>query len=119
MPKLKRICMLSVHGYFDPVPGLGATDTGGQVTYVLELSKALAETGIKVDIYTRRFEGRSEVDPVNDDVRVIRIPCGGDEFIRKEDLFPHLDEFVGTMDEYIRENELSYDLVHSHYWDAG
>ncbi|UCH85569.1 MAG: glycosyltransferase [Candidatus Latescibacterota bacterium] len=119
MSKLKRICMLSVHGYFDPVPVLGATDTGGQVTYVIELSKALAELGIKVDIYTRRFGGRSEVDAVNDDVRVIRIPCGSDEFIRKEDLFPHLDEFVNNMEAYIRKNELTYDLFHSHYWDAG
>jgi mannosylfructose-phosphate synthase len=119
MPKLKRICMLSVHGYFDPVPVLGATDTGGQVTYVIELCKALAEMGIKVDIYTRRFGGRSEVDPVNDDVRVIRIRCGNDEFIRKEDLFPHLDEFVDNMEAYIRENDLEYGLFHSHYWDAG
>ncbi len=119
MPKLKRICMLSVHGYFDPVPVLGATDTGGQVTYVLELSKALAEMGIKVDIYTRRFGGRSEVDPVNDDVRVIRIRCGNDEFIRKEDLFPHLDEFVDNMEAFIRKHELAYNLFHSHYWDAG
>ncbi|UCG50847.1 MAG: glycosyltransferase [Candidatus Latescibacterota bacterium] len=119
MSKLKRICMLSVHGYFDPVPILGATDTGGQVTYVIELSKALAELGIQVDIYTRRFGGRSEVDPVNDDVRVIRIPCGNDEFIRKEDLFPNLDEYVDNMESYIHENGLNYDLIHSHYWDAG
>jgi mannosylfructose-phosphate synthase len=111
--------MLSVHGYFDPVPVLGATDTGGQVTYVIELSKALAELGIKVDIFTRRFGGRSEVDPINDDVRVIRIPCGNDEFIRKEDLYPHLDEYVDNMEAYIREHDLAYDLFHSHYWDAG
>ncbi len=44
MTRIKGIAMLSVHGYFDPEPILGATDTGGQVTYVLELSKHLAET---------------------------------------------------------------------------
>ena len=119
MSTLKRICMLSTHGYFDPVPILGATDTGGQVTYVLELSKAFAELGLKVDIYTRRFGGRSEVAPVNDDVRVIRIPCGNDEFIRKEDLFPHLGEFIDNMERYLNDQGLSYDLIHSHYWDAG
>lgn len=119
MARIKRICMLSIHGYFDPVPILGATDTGGQVTYVLELSKYLAELGIKVDIFTRRFGDRSEVDPVNDDVRVVRIPCGGADFIRKEDLFPHLDEYIGNMSAYLDKNDLSYDLVHSHYWDAG
>jgi mannosylfructose-phosphate synthase len=111
--------MMSVHGYFDPEPILGATDTGGQVTYVLELSKHLAALGMKVDIFTRRFGDRSEVAPVNDHVRVIRIPCGDDQFIRKEDLFPHLDEFVDNMADYITKNALNYQLLHAHYWDAG
>jgi mannosylfructose-phosphate synthase len=111
--------MLSVHGYFDPIPILGATDTGGQVTYVLELSKHLAELDIAVDIYTRRFSDRSEVEPVSKNVRVVRIPCGGDDFIRKEELFPHLDEFVENMSSYMDQNDLRYDLIHSHYWDAG
>lgn len=119
MSKIKRICMMSVHGYFDPEPILGATDTGGQVTYVLELSKHLAEHGIEVDIYTRRFGDRSEDDPVTPDVRVVRIPCGTNEFIRKEDLFPYLDELADNMADYIAANELDYDLVHAHYWDAG
>lgn len=117
--KVTRVCMLSVHGYFDAVPVLGATDTGGQVAYVLELSKALSELGVSVDIYTRRFGGRPELDPVNDRVRVIRIPCGGPDFIRKEDLFPHLDEFARNMAAYIDGSGLRYDLVHAHYWDAG
>jgi len=111
--------MLSVHGYFDPVPVLGATDTGGQVTYVIELSKCLAELGPKVDIFTRRFGDRSEVEPVNDDVRVVRLPAGGNEFIRKEDLFSHLDELTDNMAGYIDRHQLDYQLLHSHYWDAG
>lgn len=119
MPRVTRVCMLSVHGHFDPVPVLGATDTGGQVTYVLELSKALSELGVSLDIYTRRFGGKPVIDPVNERVRVIRIPCGGSEFIRKEDLFPHLDEFTRNMAAYIEAGALRYDLVHSHYWDAG
>ena len=54
--KIKRIALLSTHGYFDAVPVLGRTDTGGQVVYVLELAKALGRMGIKVDIYTRWFD---------------------------------------------------------------
>lgn len=119
MSPIKRICMLSVHGYFDPDPILGRTDTGGQVTYVLELSKNLAKLGPKVDIFTRRFGDRSEVAPVSDGVKIVRIPCGGDEFIRKEDLFPHLDEFTDNMHRYIEQHGLQYQLLHSHYWDAG
>ncbi|MDH3199102.1 MAG: glycosyltransferase family 1 protein, partial [Candidatus Krumholzibacteria bacterium] len=46
---IDRIAHLSVHGYVDPEPILGRTDTGGQVTYVLELAKHLGRLGIEVD----------------------------------------------------------------------
>lgn len=117
---MKRIAMLSTHGYFDPQPRLGATDTGGQVVYVLELAKALArQGGYKVDIFTRNFEGRLPEEPVNEDVRVVRIPAGSDEFIRKEELLPVLDELVDNMVNYIKDNNYVYEIIHSHYWDAG
>jgi mannosylfructose-phosphate synthase len=119
MSTVKRICMLSIHGYFDPVPVLGATDTGGQVMYVLQLSRALAGLGVSVDIFTRRFGAADETEPVGQRVRLVRIPCGGTEFIRKEDLFPHLDEFVDNMERHVAERNLRYDLIHAHYWDAG
>ena len=42
--------MLSTHGYFDADPQLGRTDTGGQVVYVLELSKARGSEASFADI---------------------------------------------------------------------
>ncbi len=117
---MKRIAMLSIHGYFDPQPVLGATDTGGQVVYVLELAKGLArQAGCKVDIFTRNFDGRLPEEAVNEDVKVVRLPCGPDKFIPKEVLLPYLDEYVDNMEKYIRDNDLQYDIFHSHYWDAG
>lgn len=120
--KIKRIAMLSTHGYFDPVPQLGQTDTGGQVVYVLELAKALATMGFKVDIYTRWFDkNRKQIDPVpeNSNVRVVRIPCGPWEFIRKEDIYQYLPELSKNMISFIRQEELDYELFHGHYVDAG
>jgi mannosylfructose-phosphate synthase len=111
--------MLTVHGYVSGKPTLGKTDTGGQVTYVLELSKALAKKGIKVDIYTRKFLNRKTIEKVSRNVRIIRIPCGGKRFIRKESLFPYLDTFVNNMERFIKKENLEYDIYHSHYWDAG
>jgi mannosylfructose-phosphate synthase len=120
--QIKNIAMLSTHGYFDPVPQLGRTDTGGQVVYVLELAKAMARKGIKVDIYTRWFEKEKlQVDPVPDypDVRVIRIPAGKWKFRPKEFIYELLPELAANLIKYIRENNLHYDLYHSHYVDAG
>ena len=44
-----RIAMISTHGYVAALPPLGAADTGGQVVYVLELSRKLAQLGYAVD----------------------------------------------------------------------
>jgi mannosylfructose-phosphate synthase len=118
----KNICMLSTHGYFDPVPQLGRTDTGGQVVYVLELAKAIARKGIKVDIYTRWFDKtQMQIDPVpdNPDVRVIRIPAGPWEFIPKEKIYDVLPELINNMEEFIKKHNIDYDLYHGHYVDAG
>ncbi|MBD3379762.1 MAG: glycosyltransferase [Candidatus Omnitrophica bacterium] len=118
-PGVRRIAMLTLHGYVDAKPVLGKTDTGGQVVYVLELSKALARKGIKVDIYTRRFQKRKTEEKVAPNVRIIRIPCGGDRFINKERLLPHLGRFADNMLKYMEKEGLEYDIFHSHYWDAG
>ncbi len=120
--EIKRIAMLSTHGYFDPIPQLGQTDTGGQVVYVLELSKALAQLGYKVDIYTRWFDKeRKQIDPVpnHPDVRVIRIPAGPWEFIPKEFIYDVLPELSKNMIQFIKDQNLEYDLYHGHYVDAG
>ncbi len=74
---LPRIGMISTHGYVAAEPPLGAADTGGQVVYVVELSKKLAQLGFEVDIWTRRFEDQPEFDIIGDQVRIIRVPCGG------------------------------------------
>ena len=42
---VQRVLMVSTHGYVSARPELGKPDTGGQVVYVLELSKAFARTG--------------------------------------------------------------------------
>lgn len=114
--------MLSTHGYFDPVPRLGQTDTGGQVVYVLELAKAFTEMGVKVDIYTRWFDRKKqqvEMVPGFPDVRVIRIPAGPWEFIPKEVIYPILPELAGNMVKFIHDEGIEYDLLHGHYVDAG
>jgi mannosylfructose-phosphate synthase len=114
--------MLSTHGYFDAEPQLGRTDTGGQVVYVLELSKALSKRGIDVDIYTRWFdESKQMIEsvPPFSNLRIIRIPAGPWEFIPKEELYELLPALADNMTDFIQKNRLEYDLFHGHYVDAG
>jgi mannosylfructose-phosphate synthase len=111
--------MISTHGYVAAEPPLGAADTGGQVVYVVELSKKLAQLGFEVDIWTRRFENQPELDVVNERVRVIRMPCGGPNFLDKEYLVRHLGEWSENALRFINKHHLKYQFFNSHYWDAG
>ncbi|MFC1592907.1 glycosyltransferase [Candidatus Omnitrophota bacterium] len=116
---MKRILMISTHGYFENKPSFGRADTGGQIVFVIELSKALAKLGYKVDILTRQFEDFDQVEPLNEEVRIVRIPCGSRDFIPKEYLVEYLPELIDGFITYYQDNQLNYDFIDSHYWDAG
>lgn len=116
---MNSILMISVHGYVSAEPELGKPDTGGQVVYVLELADRFSRLGKRVDLITRKFEDQPEQDVVNDNYRVWRIPFGGKEFIRKEDMHDHLTQFVTNCLAAIKREGKQYDIVYSHYWDAG
>lgn len=113
------ILMISLHGYVAGTPELGKPDTGGQVVFVLELAKRFSRLGYKVDVLTRRFEDQPAVDKVNPNLRVWRVPFGGKDFIRKEDMHDWYGDFVTNTLAIIRSKDLKYDFVNSHYWDAG
>ena len=116
---VNNILMISLHGYVGGVPELGKPDTGGQVVYVLELAKRFSRLGQRVDLVTRQFEDQPEFDDVNSNLRVWRIPFGGQKFIRKEDMHDHLSDFVTNFLAAIRMSGTQYNIVYSHYWDAG
>ncbi len=119
MKSLNRVCMLNPQGYFFNPPPLGKTDTGGQIVYVLELSKALAKKGIKVDIFTRGFDKYKEEEQVCENLKIVRIPCGSDKFVPKEKLYEIMPEFSENIMKYIEKKRKKYDIIHSHYWDGG
>ena len=103
-------------------------DTGGQVKYVVEFAKALGrQPGVaKVDLFTRLLRDKTlspdysrPLEALSENVRLVRIQCGGTRYIRKELLWPHLDEFVDKMLQFIKQESGFPDLMHGHYADAG
>ena len=115
----RRILMISTHGYVAVHPELGKPDTGGQVVYVLKLAECLGRMGYKVDIATRRFEDQPAIEPLNEQVRILRFPCGGNEFIGKEWLCDSIPEWVEHAARFLSARQLRYAFINSHYWDAG
>ncbi len=124
------IQMFSIHGLFraENLEMGRDADTGGQIKYVVELGKALSSRkDIKqVDIFTRLIVDKTvsedyaqPVEIVNDKLRIVRIQCGGKKYIRKELLWPHLDEFVDKTIKFIRKEKQLPDIIHGHYADGG
>jgi mannosylfructose-phosphate synthase len=118
-PTSQRLMMISTHGYVSSEPELGLPDTGGQVVYVLELARHLADAGIEVDVLTRQFEDQPATEWVGPGVRLLRFPCGGRRFIPKETLVDHLDEWACRVERFARASQSGYGIIHTHYWDAG
>lgn len=124
------ILMISLHGLIRSQDlELGANpDTGGQTTYVVELTRALAAHPAveKVDLLTRLIEddnlspdyARLE-EPLTDGARIVRLPFGPRRYLRKELLWPHLDHVVDKCLIFLRQQGRLPDLIHTHYADAG
>ncbi|KAG8378558.1 hypothetical protein BUALT_Bualt08G0149400 [Buddleja alternifolia] len=145
------IVLISLHGL---VRGenmeLGRdSDTGGQVKYVVELARALANMeGVhRVDLLTRQITS-PDVDSIYGEpiemlscpsdgfgscgAYVIRIPCGPpDKYIPKESLWPYIPEFVDgalghivnmarALGEQVNSGKPVWPyVIHGHYADAG
>src|SRR5262245_16543223 len=119
MERPSRILMISTHGYVAARPELGCPDTGGQVMYILEVSKCLARMGYEVDILTRQFENQPSFEELCDGVKILRFPCGGSSFIPKESLCDVIPEWCRNVRQLgcYRSDEIA--LISTHYWDAG
>lgn len=124
------IVLISPHGLIrghDLELGRDA-DTGGQIKYVLELATALGECPEvdRVDLLTRRIVDEQvspdyslPSEPLSDKVGIVRIDCAEAVYLPKEALWDHLDSFADNALNYLQQQALSPDIIHSHYADAG
>ena len=130
MTEGRYILLLSLHGLIrGNAVELGCDeDTGGQVTYVLDLARALGERSDvgRVDLVTRQVidpavaeDYAREEECLSDKVRIVRLPFGPQRYLRKEALWPHLDHAVDRVLHYLRQQQRLPDVIHSHYADAG
>ena len=117
------IVLISIHGL---IRGknleLGRdADTGGQTKYVVELARALGQHPdvAKVDLFTRLVTDASvdndyakPVESLAPGVNIIRLPCGVEGYLPKEQLWDALDSFADTASSYLRQQ---IDYVPSQY----
>ena len=99
-----HVAFVNPQGNFDPGNSYLAShpDFGGQLVYVREVARTLEEMGHKVDILTRRivdpdwpeFSAKTDSYPGHPNLSIVRVPCGPDAFLPKEELWPYLGEWV-------------------------
>ncbi len=114
-----RIAMLSYHTC--PLATLGGKDTGGMNVYVREITRQLGKMGIHVDVFTR--SQNEHVPHVLHDLgygnRIVHIPAGPEYPLPKKELASYLPEFVQGVHDFALNKNITYDLIHSHYWMSG
>lgn len=113
-----RIAMISMHT--SPLMQPGTGDAGGLNVYVMSTAKKLAAHGVTVDIFTRATSpSQGEIVCVQENLRVINVVAGPYEGLEKEDLPTQLAAFAGGILSFTRCNNISYDIIHAHYWLSG
>jgi D-inositol-3-phosphate glycosyltransferase len=113
-----QIAMISYHTC--PRASAEGKETGGMNIYVLELSRALAKLGHRVDIFTRSHEANDpEVITESANLRVMHIRAGPQSLIPKKQLPAYIPEFIQNAREFVRKDHGSYDLMHAHYYQSG
>nr|WP_240675617.1 glycosyltransferase [Cellulomonas endophytica] len=147
VPRAPRVAMLSVHT--SPLEQPGTGDAGGMNVYVLELSRALAARGARVEIFTRATSSDLPETVVLDGtdpdgrplhgesaraallapdvpagtvppVLVHHVPAGPFERLDKNDLPGVLCSMAaGVLRSEAAHRPGWYDVVHSHYWLSG
>ncbi|MDP3948201.1 MAG: glycosyltransferase [bacterium] len=115
---LKRIAVISYHTC--PLSDEKNAEVGGMNTYILELSKALSQKGLYLDIYTRCVDENSPtVVNINPNLRVIHLIAGNPTPIIKEKLIQYLPEFISNFNKFTEKEGVSYDLISAHYYLSG
>jgi D-inositol-3-phosphate glycosyltransferase len=110
--------MLSVHS--SPLAGLGGKEAGGMNVYVSELSRELGRRGFGVDIFTRSQDPSApQVVALDRGVRVVNLHTGPSAPYDKNWVLTYLPEFVNRVRCFADGQDLTYDLIHSHYWLSG
>ncbi len=125
----RLIALVSIHGLIrshNLELGRNA-DTGGQTKYVVELADELGQCSNveRVDLLTRLIDDpdyskdyAQPFEEIGPNSQIVRLECGPQGYVRKELLYPHLDDYLQRAIRYYEEGGRPPDVVHGHYADG-
>ena len=93
---------------------------------ILVRSLALRPEVEQVDVVTRLIHDRrvdasysQPVETIAPGARILRLPFGPKRYLRKEQLWPHLEELADQLVQHLAQPGQGVDWIHAHYADAG
>ena len=112
-----RLAVISVHGC--PVRQIGLGSAGGMNVFLLESIKIMSKLGVKVDLFTRHHDDNDpNIINIAENARVIHLKIGENE-LSTEKIYEILPDFVEKVKNFTENNNLTYDLIATHYWLSG
>lgn len=115
---IERVGYISMHT--SPLHHPGQGDAGGMNVYLDRLARTMAARDIDVTVFTRRVD---ETRPASSDVvpgyRVVRIDAGPPTPLPRSALLDVVAPFSDGILQWVADNEVGFDVVHSHYWLSG
>ncbi|HUE69044.1 MAG TPA: glycosyltransferase [Candidatus Acidoferrum sp.] len=111
----RRIAVISMHT--SPTASPGQNANGGLNVYVHEIATAFSERGIATDIFTRCTPSDPEFEQLTPLSRVIYLPAGQD--LDKYSLYAEVPGFANRIQQFAVVEDMTYDLLFSHYWLSG
>ena len=109
---MSSVAILSMHT--SPLVQPGHGDSGGMNVYVRELSASLAQAGVDVRVYVRRWaDGLPDRVRVEPGLEVVHVDAGP-VALAKEDLPSVVDEFADAVAADLRDAPV--DVLHANYW---
>lgn len=110
---MTRLAMLSMHT--SPLARLGIGHGGGMNVYIRELSDALAQRGIEVDVFTASTDGGINTRDLHSRFRVHHIPVNQSPGRTNKEM---AHEFGAQVRNHL-ERTGGVDILHAHYWLSG
>lgn len=113
---MRSLAVLSLHT--SPLAQPGTGDSGGMNVYVRELVGALAQAGVRTEVFVRRWsEDLPDIVDVEPGFRVVHIDAGAVD-LAKEQLPSIVDEFADGVAAHLGRTR-DTDAIHANYWLSG